>query len=265
MNTKSLIDRLFYDNRREYTVKQGNIAYLDSKPLRRPFKMPAAQRVILIVIVIAAVVVGFVIINNTLLQSIRETQAEAQSVVENLKREASIDTIPKMNEYIKLSNEEVKAKLIEQGFSIYDASQLDDSGELNLYKIPSDMTTDDAVLMYLQGVNSLSASQASKLLVGSWYFGVDRVNTTSMVTRYADFSTSDPEIAVQNALQKEGFPLDSLLESGVDESGNTYSMGNIDVDGTICVWKISALPLNQMYSIRGLPEDACYVGVRITA
>ena len=86
-----------------------------------------------------------------------------------------------------------------------------------------------------------------------------------MVVRYADFSTADPQVAVQNALTKQGFNPESITESGVDDSGNTFSLGSIDVDGTMCTWKISALPLKDMYSISGLPEDACYIGVRVTA
>ena len=70
--------------------------------------------------------------------------------------------------------------------------------------------------------------------------------------------------AFRKALEAEGFDPESVAESGVDDSGNTYSMGTVDVDGVLCSWKISALKLDEIYSISSAPEEACYVGVRLT-
>ena len=86
-----------------------------------------------------------------------------------------------------------------------------------------------------------------------------------MVVRYADFSTDDPQVAVQKAVEREGFDTGSISESGVDESGNTYNMGVVEVGKKAYTWKVSALPLDDMYSINNMPTDACYVGVRLTA
>ena len=57
-----------------------------------------------------------------------------------------------------------------------------------------------------------------------------------------------------------------LIITGTEfnESGNNYSKGSIEIDGHPCTWSIHAIPLSDMYSISGLPEDACYVGIRIT-
>jgi hypothetical protein len=86
-----------------------------------------------------------------------------------------------------------------------------------------------------------------------------------MVVRYIDFSTGDPQIAVQNAIMKEGFDTGSITESGEDDSGNTFSTGSFTIDDASYTWKVSALPLEEIYSISGLPEkSACYVGVRVT-
>ena len=52
---------------------------------------------------------------------------------------------------------------------------------------------------------------------------------------------------------------------GVDEVGNTFKQGTVDVDGTAYTWKVSALPLSEMYDISGLPETAVYVGVRLSS
>ena len=261
---QSLVDHIHYENRRDYTHVEGDVAYLDGAPLRRPFAMPKTQRVIATVIIVIAVIIGIVFLNMTVISNLRDTLRAEQNVTSNLARQASIETIPAMGSLITLGDDEIKASFEEAGYTVYDASDPDDETSMVLYKLPDDVTVDEAAAMYAKGISNLSSTQSSKLLNGSWYFSTDRNGGTTMVVRYADFSTGDPARAVQNALAKEGFNPESISDSGEDESGNTYSMGTLDADGTSYRWKISALPLSDMYSVRGLPEDACYVGVRVT-
>ncbi len=260
----SLVDHIYYENRRDYTHVEGDVAYLDGSPLRRPFSMPRTQRIIALVIVVAAVVIGLWFLNSTVFQAMRETAQAEEALATNLTRQASIETVPQMSQIIALGDDDIRARLQEAGYTYYDASDPDDPTSMVLYKLPSDVSVEEAAGMYAKGIGNLSAAQASKILVGSWYLNADRNGWTSMVVRYADFSTGDPEIAVQNALAKQGFDPQTITESGEDDSGNTFSSGTFDADGTMCSWKISALPLDEMYSVSGLPEDACYVGVRAT-
>ena len=259
----SLIDRLYYANRREYDHTEGNIAYLDGSPLRRPFSMPRMQKLIALVIIAVAIIIGVVFVNSTVLASLRENAQAEEIIAENLKRQPSISTIPGMSTAINMSNDSIREAL-SAGNTMYDASDPEDPDTMVLYRLPEDVSLDEAAQLYAKGVSNLSGVQASKLLVGSWYFSADRNGGTSMVVRYADFETGDPQKAVQRALEKQGFDPESISESGVDDSGNTFSMGTLDADGTQCTWKISALPLSDMYDIPGLPEDACYVGIRLT-
>ena len=261
----SLVDRLYYTNRRTYSVKEGNVAYLDGSPLRRPFSMPLGQRIIAAVFVVAALVLGGLFINNTVLSTMRETAAAEQAVANNLTRQASIETIPTMTELVKLDDGEIRAEFQGKGFTMFDASALNNTEDMVLYKLPSDVSADEAAAMLAKGINGLSAAEATKLLNGAWYFAAERTGGTSMVVRYADFTTNDPQVAVSRALEKEGFDSSTIKESGVDDSGNTFSMGDIEIDDKAYTWKISALPLKEMYSINKMPENACYVGVRITA
>ena len=59
--THSLIDHIYYENRKDYTHVEGEVAYLDPAPLRRPFEMPRYQRIIALVIVAVAVIIGFLL------------------------------------------------------------------------------------------------------------------------------------------------------------------------------------------------------------
>lgn len=261
----SLGDFLHYTNRRTYSDVQGEVAYLDGAPLRRPFSMPAGQRLVVLIVVIAAAVIGFVFLNTTVLAALRETAQAEQAIATNLTRQASIDTIPNMTELINMNDEGVREAFEAAGYTVYDASSADDTEDMILYKLPADMTVEEAAAYYAKGISNLTAPQATKLLVGSWQFVSEHSGAKSMVVRYADFSTADPQIAVQNALQHIGFDPESISESGVDDSGNTYSLGTLKAGDTTCTWKISAVPLNDMYSVSKMPEEACYIGIRLTA
>ncbi len=263
-NLQSLVDHIHYENRRDYSNVNGEVAYLDGSPLKRPFSMPLTQRIIAAVIIVIAIALGAFFLNSTVLESLRESLNSEQMINSNLKREASIETIPSMAAMVTMSDDDIRANFQQAGYTVYDASDPNDPTTMILYKLPSDVSVEEAAGMYAKGVSKLSGVQASKLLNGSWYFSTDRNGGTTMIVRYSDFSTADPDRAVKNAIAKEGFDTASITESGEDDSGNTYSMGTIDASGTACSWKVSALPLSEMYSNSGLPKDACYVGVRIT-
>ena len=231
----SIAERLFYTNRKRYTDQEGNVAYLESKGLKRPFAMPVAQRVIAAVIVVAAIFIGYTIVDRVVLNTYREAAAFQTAIETNLARPASIDTIPAIATLMPLENDAIVASLGESGAKVYDMTSLNDSYDLMLCKVPDDMTAEQVAALYAKGIGTLDAPQATQLLNGSWTLGVDRANGT-MVVRYADFKTGDPQIAVQNAIAKEGFDAASITESGTDDSGNTYSMGSIETEAGLCEW-----------------------------
>ena len=258
----SISDRMYYENRKDYTQRQGNIVYLDSKPLTRPLKMPAAQRVIAVVVLIAALFIGGVLFSNTALKAMKETADQKEAITANIARPGGIETLPDMKQLAALDANAIMSNFQEAGYVIYDATQPNDEGDIAIYKIPGDMTFDEAAALYVKGISGLNPAQATKILNGSWFFETDNANS-SKVVRYADFTTTDPQKAIQTAIAHEGFDAQNASESGVDDSGNTYMMGTVDVNGGTYSWKVSSLPLSDIYSITGVP-DACYVGVRMT-
>ena len=260
----SLADRLYYANRRSYSKQEGNVAYLDDTPLKRSMTIPGKQRIVAVIIAIAAIVIGALFVNDTVIANIRETAAAEKAIEEGLARKASIDTIPNMIDLATLSDDEIRQKFADDGYTIYDASDTSSTDNMILYKLADDISIEEAAALFAQGLNGLSAPQAVKFFNGSWYFSTERAGGTSMITRYADFTSGNPAEAVQRAIEKQGYDPSTVSESGVDDSGNTYSMGVIEEDKKAYTWKISALPLSEMYSISKLPEDACYVGIRLT-
>lgn len=262
--SNKLVEKLFYSGNREYTRVDGNVTYLDGRNLTRPTEIPKQQRIIMIALVAVAVVIGIFIIKDTVISSLQATVLAEKTIAENLARPASIESIPHLPNLIDLDDAAIITALEKGGGNYYSAAEMTNSNNLTIYKIPDDLSVADAAVQYRRGIGSLTAADATFLLNGSWSLSVDRLGTTSMVVHYADFSTGDPQIAIQNALAKEGFDVSSITDSGIDDSNNTFTTGTIKVGDTDCIWKISALSLDNVYSISGLPEDSCYVGVRLT-
>lgn len=264
VDSNKLVEKLFYSSKREYTRTDGNIAYLDTTGLTRPLGIPKPQRIFVAILVVIAIVIGIFIIKDTVISSLQATVLAEKTISSNLARPASIESIPHLPDLIDLDDAAIISALEKNGGNFYSATEMADSGNLTIYKIPDDLAVADAAIQYRRGIGSLTAADATFLLNGSWSLSVDRMGTTSMIVRYADFSTKDPTTAVQNALAKEEFDTASITETGVDDSDNTFTTGTLKVGDTECIWKISALPLSDVYSIHGMPEDACYVGVRLT-
>ena len=122
----------------------------------------------------------------------------------------------------------------------------------------------EAGVMYASGVSSLSATDASRLLKGSWTLTVNRTGTTDMRLKFADFSSGSVDAAIQSAIKAGGLTEAAVIDAGTDDAGNTYQSGTIDANGTTYKWRVSAIPLSSVYKINGLPDTAIYVGIRMT-
>ena len=232
---------LFKSRRNEYADTDGPVRYLDDSGLRRPLDMPRPQIAIMFAFVLVAALIGGYLLFNVL-DAVRGGTARAQaSVEENLSREVSYD-LPALTSYITLNDDEIKQAVADAGLTVIDKGGMSDDPEaaLELIKLPSD---------------------------GSWTLDADRSDGTSMRLRYADFSSGSLDAAIDAAIAAEGFDPATIAEDGmgVDEVGNTFKQGTVDVDGTAYTWKVSALPLSEMYDISGLPETAVYVGVRLSS
>jgi len=260
----TVLGRIFRDGHRDYTLRKGNVTYLDGRALARPSSLPGIQRIFALVVVIAAIVIGYIFMNETVFAQARQAALSQQSVTENLARVGSIESTPNMASLIHLSDDEIKASFEESGFNTVDITSNTETGNFTVYRLPEDVSVEDGALLVSKGIDNLNVSQATLLLNGAWYFQSDRIDTLSMVVRYADFTSGDEQIAIQKALEHQGFDPASVTDFGRDEAGNYFETGTVTVDDVECSWRISALPLEDMYSISGLPENAIYVGVRVT-
>lgn len=251
---------------RHYSNKQGEINYLSQKGLDKQLVMPRWQVGIMLAFVVVAICIGVWLYNN-LTGQVEGAIERAEAATEaNLTREVSYD-LPHLQDLVVYDDATMKQSFIDAGLTIYQLSDADDATAINLAKLPSDVTEEEAAAMYTKGIAKLGASDAAKLLKGSWALYVDHEGGTSYRLRYADFDSESVEAAVDAAVAAEGFDLATVSEDnqGVDDAGNTYKAGTVvGADGNVYNWRVSALPLSEMYDISGLPDSAVYVGIRLS-
>lgn len=246
----------------DYSIEQGNIRYMDGSSLLRPMDMPRSQQIVMAVFVVIAVIIGIRLAAGAI-TAVNDSNAQSQaSVEENLSRTASYN-LPVLTQMADMDDQAILDSLATAGYTVYNQTAEGTAG-LDLVKLPEDVTVADAAAMYAKGVGSLSASQAALLLNGSWTLTVDRSDTLTMAVKYADFSSSTLEAAIQAAVAAEGFQTAST-SMDTDEVGNTFQTGTVDIDDVTYTWRVSAAPLSDKYDIKSLPSTAAYVGIRLTA
>lgn len=249
-----------------YADARGPVRYLDGSRLSRPLDMPRGQLVIVGALVAVAVVIGAYLLVTTIGGMHAATSHAQASVEENLTRDVSYD-LPVMTQLVSLDDDGIRQSLQAAGYTVYEMPAASDDASLQLVKLPADVSVAEAAALYAQGVGSLDASDAALLLNGSWSLEVDREDAPSFTVRYADFSSGSAEGAVQAAIAAEGFDASAVAaeDQGVDEVGNTFCSGTVDVGGQTWSWRVSAIALSSVYDISGLPDTAVYVGIRLSA
>ena len=251
---------MFFNARKNgYDAGDGPVRYLDGSSLTRPLEAPRPQMLAMAAFVLAAAVIGGVFLFNVI-------DNVTHSVEQNLARPTSMASLPNLASLVGLDAEGVKAAFAESGWSIADKGALsgDESGNLDLIKLPDDVSEAQALLMY-SNVSGLSAADATLLLNGSWQFTSEAGDSANMRVKYADFSSGSVEAAVQTAIASEGFDPATAGEMAVDESGNTFQEGTVAAGDATYHWRVSAIKLSSVYDIKGLPDTAVYVGIRLYA
>ncbi|WP_251213298.1 teichoic acid transporter [Adlercreutzia murintestinalis] len=251
-------------NQTPYRLKDPSdkVAYLDGDALGRPLNPPRAIMLGGAGLVITAGVIGAVVLGVYFDGMVNGPAREQALVDEYVAKEVTLG-LPTLPTLVTLDDAAIMAHLQESGATLFERSQAEPGKPLQVIKLPEDVSLADAASLYLKGISSLSASEAAKLLNGSWELTVNRENGLNMGIHYADFTSGTPERAVSNAALSQGFDTEGDVESGVDSSGNTYIAGAISIADQSYSWKVSAVPLSDVYSQKGLPENAVYVGIRL--
>lgn len=250
----------------EYTRGDGPVRYMDIEALNRPLSLPRKNLPIALGIALIAAVIGIILAVNLLGSTMHAAERSAASVEENLARDVSMD-LPAVSGYAGMDAAGIKAAVDALGLNIYTVSTEENiaAGNLDIVKLPSDVSVEEGAMYYLQGISSLDGPDAALLLNGSWRLQFESADGYNLSLRYADFDSGNVDTAVENAIQAQGFDSASATPLEVDEVGNTYRTGTIDAGGATYNWRVSAIALSEVYDIAGLPDTSIYIGVRITA
>lgn len=254
---------------KRYVESGGPVHYLDAGHLDRPQTMPRAQIVIMAVFVVVGAIIAWQLYSHVDDAVFGAAERKQQEIDANLARDVAFDA-PVISSLIYLDDDSLRQTFADAGYAMYEYSDPADfpNGGFMSARMPADMDFGEATALFDKGFASLDAVEASKLLCGLWMYSVDRTEYLDMRVRYVDFASGSLDAAIDAAMAQQGLSADTMLAeggSGVDEVGNTFKAGTIDIDGATYQWRVSAVPLSEMYRISDLPDDAVYVGVRLTA
>ena len=263
---EDVVSRDSFEEHNSDRAVAGSVAYLDGSVLKRPLTLPKKFWPILAAIMAVAIAFGYSWAHRFDHNVVHHFDRVQENVIEQINRGVTQD-VPMLSDYVYYEDDEILQSFIDAGYTYVDMNEINGIGEasIDIIKLPSDMTVDDAAIAYTEGVSKLDSITAARFLSGSWRFMVVRDGGFSYSVKYADFDSVDSAAAVQAAVEMQGFGESEMGASGVDDSGNTFQEGTIYIDDTAYYWTISACNLSDVYSINSLPENAQYVGVRFTS
>jgi hypothetical protein len=172
--------------------------------------------------------------------------------------------LPILVDYMSLGSETL-ATTLTNTYSLHQVNS--DSSRLSYMRIPDGMSEDVLSTYELAGISSLSIDDAATLLRDSWVItSVDNQNGHLLQLKFSDFTSGSETLVIRNHGELQGFSGDNstVLLSGTDENGNTYSYGSLtSSDGSTLYWRVASCPLDEVYNVDALPNDAMYVGITV--
>lgn len=245
---------------------QTTVNYPDATKLLRPQSIQGPGIfIVLILMVIAAIVGGtfaYKAADNVYFSEVRK----ADTIQKNLQLDSPYD-FPQIKNYIASDNAlDVLSTMQNKYTMISLVPEEANSKGFDYFKLPENVSKDEGTSALKKGIGGMTLVSASKILNGGWRLTMDLTNYQDLKIRYCDLKASSIEGAILDAIHTQGFDGDNceMTKEGVDESGNTFKSGTIEIDDETYFWRVSALKFSDAYSISGMPDTAVYVGVRMT-
>ena len=249
-------------------ARPGATHYMDAPALRQGLHMPFQVKLIIAVFGLVGLIVA-VLFGMRAYDSIANAPSRyAESIAEAIKTGPGLE-LPLLNNYVGSDTESIRASFSESKYSIIDINELYDDAEevdeytLDLVKVPTDMDREVAENLYKRSLRRAGVLEAAHFLSGSWLFSASLAEGTDIKVKYADLESASIEDAITKAIANQGWTDSTFGEAGVDQSGNTYQSGTITINEQTFNWTVSACPLDEVYSVNGLPENSFYVGARL--
>lgn len=189
------------------------------------------------------------------------------AAVEEMLASVERQPIPVLSDHRGQNSTDLRASLEQAGLMLVDnpIDQSEDSGAdaLDVDKMPASVDPVDINAAQQNGVMSLPAEKAAAFLSDYWNLTLYRSDATDLKVKYCLFGPTTAEQAIVQAVETQGWQSSSLGETGIDQVGNTYQHGTIDLDGHQYRWSVYACPLSEVYAVTGLPDSAWYISSRL--
>ena len=244
--------------------RSKRVTYIDAASLARPQKITGPSRAFAVAIVAAAVTLGggaaYVAVDNLVLSGMR---ANAQ-VEEILAQDVEL-SLPRLKNVVNTSTEQTRSYLESQGAVLVDVPAAKQTEQaMDVFAVGPNSTQENTAELLSKGLSKLPSNDFVKLMYGTWRMDVEKKSGYTVRIRYADFEAGSLDSAIGRAMKTQKLTSKDVSESGEDKSGNTYKTGTVRIGTRTYTWRVSALPLSEMYDVKGLPKDACFVGLRYT-
>ncbi|MGI6045732.1 MAG: hypothetical protein ACOYCA_02685 [Eggerthellaceae bacterium] len=211
----------------------------------------------------AAICIGVVLFCLIAGPSLYVEASSALTVSSSLSRSPARDSIPDICSLMGKDADSIKSTLSENGDRFIEGAEV--SGGISLIKVPDGQSEEEASNLHAENPQNLSLADTLDMISGSYEIVCKGSPATNIGLHYADYDSKSIATALDNAREKEGFSTEEIISSGEDETGNTYIMGRTSRGKAVYTWRISAVPLSSIYPRDGIPEDAVYVGIRVSA
>ena len=254
-----------------FTSQTEGMRYYDAPALRVPFGRYGRLRetmpflLIILAIALALGVFAFFHINDNVVYASNRQQESIEQAVDSLPPLTS----PDLAFYKRYENVDIRNSIVNTGFQYVDYEALANGGEvvdetvLDVAQMPLSLTEEEWTIAATQSPDRLSPVKASLFLADSWRLTFYRTGMGDIKVKYADFDSATIEDAIQKAIETQGWQHSTYTENGTDNIGNTFQNGTIVIDDYTYRWSVNACPLNEAFSISGLPEHSWYISARL--
>ena len=257
-------------------IRKNEISYIDGSTLLRPQSLPKKFLIPAALIVMLALVIGGFFGYKTVDEILHGNDKRMAAIEANVQREVSLD-LPSVLKVFKTPDSKLYQTFTDQGFVMYDSavydSSLSDSEApqeeptgVDMIKLPADAELEDAALIYSKGLGGADALTATFYYNGAWRVITDNASHSATL-KYIDFVSQSPQEVIAAAKVSQGWENGKkfkVSESGVDSVGNTYETGVFKSGGKKYEWRVSTCLVSEAFDIKDFPENAHYVGIRIT-
>lgn len=249
-------------------AQPGSTHYMDAPALRRGAGMPASAKAIIAALGLVALFIAS-FFGVRAYDAVANAPARyAEGIEQALHAGAGLE-LPLLNSYVGSDEAAIREAVASAGYVTIDVDALYASNEdvnansIDLVKVPREIEYDTAVDYFQNSLRRIPVTDAVAYLAGTWRLTAYSAEGIDLKVKYADFESESLEDAIARAIAAQGWGDSTFGETGVDQSGNTFQNGTIQVNDYNMNWSVSVCPLNEVYNISGLPENSYYVGARL--